>query len=98
MSVITQKDKDSALMIASRRWTWSGGIEVVSLLLEAGANTDLQNKVYTSVIVCMEVWFGRGALIALQLYLWTYKVPVVPFPTRSNHADTCVGKSLCLFI
>ena len=40
MSVITQ-DGDSALMMAVRKgWT-----EVVSLLLKAGANTDLQNKV-----------------------------------------------------
>ena len=40
MSVITQ-DGDSALIIAVRE----GRTEVVSLLLEAGANTDLQNKV-----------------------------------------------------
>ena len=40
MSVITQ-DGDSALMIAVRE----GRTEVVPLLLEAGANTDLQDKV-----------------------------------------------------
>ena len=40
MSVITQ-DGDSALMMAARK----GRTKVVSLLLEAGANTDLQNKV-----------------------------------------------------
>ena len=40
MSVITQ-DGDSALIMAAR---W-GRTEVVSLLLQAGANTDLQNKV-----------------------------------------------------
>ena len=40
MSVITQ-DRNSALMMAAR---W-GGTKVVPLLLEAGANTDLQNKV-----------------------------------------------------
>ena len=40
MSVITQ-DGDSALMDAA---TW-GRTEVISLLLEAGANIDLQNKV-----------------------------------------------------
>ena len=40
MSVITQ-NKDTALMIAARE----GRTEVASLLLEAGANTDLQNKV-----------------------------------------------------
>ena len=40
MSVITQ-DGDSALMMTVRE----GRTEVVSLLLEAGANTDLQNKV-----------------------------------------------------
>ena len=83
MSVITQ-DGDSALIMALKRW---GGTEVVSLLLEAEPNTDLQNKVYTSVIICKEVWFGRGAPITLQLYLWIYKVPVVPFPMRSNHAE-----------
>ena len=41
MSVITQ-DGDSALMMAVRGWVRT---EVVSLLLKAGANTDLQNKV-----------------------------------------------------
>ena len=40
MSVITQYG-DSGLMMAARK----GRTEVVSLLLEAGANTDLQNKV-----------------------------------------------------
>ena len=40
MSVMTQ-DGDSALMIAA---SW-GRTEVVPLLLEAGPNTDLQNKV-----------------------------------------------------
>ena len=41
MSVITQWDGDSALMMAASE----GRAEVVPLLLEAGANTDLQNKV-----------------------------------------------------
>ena len=40
MSVITQ-DGDSALMMAVKAYR----IEVVSLLLKAGANTDLQNEV-----------------------------------------------------
>ena len=40
MSVITQ-DGYSALMMAARE----GRTEVASLLLEAGANTDLQNEV-----------------------------------------------------
>ena len=40
LSVITQ-DGESALMMAARK----GKTEVVSLLLKAGANTDLQNKV-----------------------------------------------------
>ena len=40
MSVITQ-DGDSALIMAAR----DGRTEVVSLLLEAGANIHLQNKV-----------------------------------------------------
>ena len=41
MSVITQNG-ESALMMAARRW---GRTKVVSLLLEAGANVHLQNKV-----------------------------------------------------
>ena len=41
MSVITQLDGDSLLMIAARK----NKTEVVSLLLEAGANIDLQNEV-----------------------------------------------------
>ena len=40
MSVITQYE-DSALMMAAR----VGRTEVVPLILEAGANTDLQNEV-----------------------------------------------------
>ena len=40
ISVITQNE-DTALMMAARE----GRTEVVSLLLEAGANTDLQNEV-----------------------------------------------------
>ena len=40
MSVITQ-DGESALMIAARLGRW----DVFSLLLKAGANIDLQNKV-----------------------------------------------------
>ena len=39
-TVITQ-DRESALMMAGRK----GRTEVVSLLLRAGANTDLPNKV-----------------------------------------------------
>ena len=49
MSVITQ-DGESALMMAVRRW---GGTEVFSLLLKAGANTDLQNKVYLKNDPCV---------------------------------------------
>ena len=44
MSVITQNG-DSALMMAARARRW-GMTEVVPLLLKAGANTDLQNKVH----------------------------------------------------
>ena len=51
MSVITQNG-DTALMMAVRGW---GRTEVVSLLLEAGANTDLQNEVHVGVHVQM-VW------------------------------------------
>ena len=50
MSVISQ-DGDSALMMAARE----SKTEVVSLLLEAGANTDLQNKVHVGVHVKV-VW------------------------------------------
>ena len=45
MSVVTQ-DGDSVLNIAVR---W-GMTEVVSLLVEAGANTDLQNEVRRDII------------------------------------------------
>ena len=50
MSVITQ-DGDSPLMMAARE----GRTEVVSLLLMAGANLDLQNKVKCKRI-CIR-WF-----------------------------------------
>ena len=50
MSVITQ-DGDSVLMMAVRE----GKTEVVSLLLEAGANAHLQNKVHVGVHVKV-VW------------------------------------------
>ena len=50
MSVITQYG-NSALMLAAQE----GMTDVVSLLLKAGANTDLQNKVYVSVHVQV-VW------------------------------------------
>ena len=53
MSVITQYGY-SALMMAARE----GRTKVVSLLLEAGANTDLQNKVHNSVCTmkCYVFW------------------------------------------
>ena len=47
MSFITQNGY-SALMMAARE----GRTEVVSLLLEAGANTDLQNKVVSCMRGC----------------------------------------------
>ena len=50
MSVIAQYG-DSVLMLAAQE----GRTEVVSLLLEAGANTDLQNKVHVTVHVKV-VW------------------------------------------
>ena len=49
ISVTTQYG-DSALTMAARK----GRTEVVSLLLQAGANTDLQNMVY------QEVWFWNS--------------------------------------
>ena len=41
MSVITQDGESTLMMVA-----WKGKTEVVSLLLKAGANTNLQNKVW----------------------------------------------------
>lgn len=50
MSVITQNG-DSVLMIAARK----DNIDIVSLILKAGTNTDLQKK----VCIYMAVWFWR---------------------------------------
>ena len=50
MSVITQGGNSPLMMVALE-----GETEVVPLLLEAGADTDLQNKVYVSVHVQV-VW------------------------------------------
>ena len=50
MSVITQ-DGESALMLAA---SW-GMTEVVLLLLEAGANTDLQNNVHKMDSYCVTI-------------------------------------------
>ena len=50
MSVITQ-DGESVLIMAASEGMW----DVVSLLLKAGANTDLQNKVHVGVHVKV-VW------------------------------------------
>ena len=87
MSVIVQ-DGDSVLMLAARK----GMTEVVSLLLEAGANTDLQNK------VCQDYMHG-GVVLEVYFYLCGIEVPVVPFPTRFNHAEhNCLWASLCSFI
>ena len=52
MSVITQ-DGYTALMMAARE----GKTDIVSLLLEAGANTDLQNKVKCQCVVCLQTLF-----------------------------------------
>ena len=52
--VITQ-DGDSALTMAAKGW---GRTEVVSQLLEAGANTDLQNKVKCHLMV-----YSRNCLV-----------------------------------
>ena len=50
MSVITQ-DGYSVLMMAAQE----GRTEVVSLLLEAGANTDLQNNVHKFDSYCFTI-------------------------------------------
>ena len=56
MSVITQ-DGESALMMAASE----GRTEVVSLLLEAGANIHLQNKVWLeNDLHVMEHMHGEG--------------------------------------
>ena len=48
VSVCHHQDGDSALNMAARE----GWAEVVSLLLEAGASTDLQNKVVSCMRGC----------------------------------------------
>ena len=58
VSVVTQ-DGDSALMIAARE----GKSKVISLLLKAGANIDLQNEVKCSECVNEEVWFKRKCAV-----------------------------------
>ena len=63
MSVITQ-DGDSALMAAVRR----GRTEVVSLLLKAGANTDLKNK----VCECKYARCGLGDVLTSTVLLLLY--------------------------
>ena len=71
MSVITQ-DGDSALMMAVRRWDRS---KVVSLLLEAEANTDLQNKVKCQWICTRrcgsEVSWVQSVETIVRETLWT---------------------------
>ena len=75
MSVITQ-DGDSPLMMAARE----GRTEVVSLLLKAGANIDLQNKVKCQKIYTR--WFDfRGSVVVLLCYyvspfniMWLYSL------------------------
>ena len=69
--LITQ-DGDSALMMAFRE----GSTEVVPLLLKAGANTDLQNKVKCQServqggVVMAISWFGNNACIVWVVTLW----------------------------
>ena len=50
MSVITQNGESALMMAASR-----GRTEVVLLLLEAGANTDLQNNVHKMGSYCLTI-------------------------------------------
>ena len=59
MSVITQSG-DTVLMLAAT----GDRTEVVSLLLKAGANTDLQNKVYRIALIF------RGSLISRISRIW----------------------------
>ena len=63
MSVITQYG-DSALMMALKRWDRT---KVVPLLLEAGANTDLQNKVCQCPYA--RLWLRRCVLSSTVLLL-----------------------------
>ena len=49
VSVCHYQDGNFALMMATRE----GRTEVVSLLIEAGANTDLQNKVVSCMVVLL---------------------------------------------
>ena len=64
MSVITQ-DRESALMMAVRE----GMTEVVSLLLEAGANTDLQNNVHKMDSYCLTITCIMY-LLRMETQLW----------------------------
>ena len=56
VSSVIQQNGDSAMMIAAR-WGWT---EVVSLLLKAGANKHLQNKVKYH-LMCMRKCPGLNA-------------------------------------
>ena len=72
MSVVTQI-RDFALMTAVRE----GRTEVVSLLLDAEANTDLQNRVkFMSVNVYKEVWFKRkcGSFYCVMKSKWVSRI------------------------
>ena len=53
VSICHHQDGYSALMMAAR----DGWTEVVSLLVKAGANTDLQNKVVCSIMYEGVWWF-----------------------------------------
>ena len=59
MSVMTQWPGDSPLMIAAQE----GRTEVVSLLLKAGANIDLQNK------VCQYMTYEGSFYNSHQIYI-----------------------------
>ena len=68
MSVITQGDEYSALMMAVRE----DRTEVIPLLLEAGANIDLPNKVK-----CQLMCTRKYKLIkCMQYYILTHEVMV----------------------
>ena len=59
MSVITQ-DGESALMMA----VGEGRTEVVSLLLKAGANIDLQNNVHKMDSYCVTITWHPGCRLS----------------------------------
>ena len=83
MSVITKGGFSALMMAAGQNRT-----EVISLLLEAGADTDLQNKVYTCIkSVCIKYVY------ATYKYTHTYKFSMPMDFSSMPLCSTCKLKS-----